>query len=68
MEKHEGYFFWGVLLGAAAAAIAGCVILARSFKGSPAGGGSPRVAPRGGTRPVSARARTGAQRPAARKK
>jgi hypothetical protein len=66
MEKHEGYFYWGVLLGAAAAAFAGCVILARSFKESPASGGSPRVAPKGRTRPAPARAKTGAKRPARR--
>jgi hypothetical protein len=32
MDKHEGGFFWGVLLGAAAVAIAGGVILARSCR------------------------------------
>lgn len=40
MAKHEDGFFWGVLLGAAAAAIAGAVALARSFRSSKDGGRS----------------------------
>jgi hypothetical protein len=32
MDKHEGGFFWGVLLGAVTVAIAGCVVLCRSFR------------------------------------
>jgi hypothetical protein len=40
MAKHEGGFFWGVLLGAAAAAIAGAVAVARSFRSSKDGGRS----------------------------
>lgn len=39
MAKTEGGFFWGVLFGAIAAAIAGCLVLARSSKTYPAGAG-----------------------------
>jgi len=57
MAKHEGGFFWGVLLGAITAAIAGCVALSRSFRGTPAGGGSPKSAPLSARKP-----KTGARR------
>jgi len=46
MAKHEGYFFWGAVLGAVTAAIAGCVMLAKSFRSSPAGSDFPKVLPR----------------------
>ncbi|MCU0237432.1 MAG: hypothetical protein MUC72_10155 [Acidobacteria bacterium] len=39
MAKHEGDFFWGVLFGAIAAAIAGCLVLSRSCKTFPTGPG-----------------------------
>ncbi len=45
MAKHEGGFFWGVLLGAITAAIAGCVVLSRSFKSTPVSSGSPKRVP-----------------------
>lgn len=63
MAKHEGGFFWGVLLGAIAAAIAGCVALSRSFRGTPVSNGSPAKAPRSARPP-----KTGARRQVSRSK
>jgi gas vesicle protein len=40
MAKNEGGFFWGVLLGAIAAAIAGCLVLTRSSRTFPIGAGT----------------------------
>jgi hypothetical protein len=37
MAKNTGGFFWGVLLGAVATAIAGCVVMSGSCKTFPAG-------------------------------
>jgi hypothetical protein len=34
MEKNDNSFFWGMLLAAAAAAVAGAVALTRSFRSS----------------------------------
>jgi len=38
MNENNKNFFWGVLLGAAAAALAGAVALSRSFRRSKDGG------------------------------
>jgi hypothetical protein len=61
-EKNNGYFFWGMVLGAAAAAIAGCVALARSFKtvatpAAPAGRGKARPKPVAGRSGATRRVR-----------
>ena len=58
MAKHEGGFFWGVLLGAITAAIAGCVALSRSFRTTPAGSGAVKSAAPGARKP-----KTGVVRP-----
>lgn len=41
MDANNKSFFWGVLLGAVAAAIAGAAALTRSFRTSAADGGVP---------------------------
>lgn len=51
MAKNEGGVFWGVLLAAAAAAIAGAVALTRSFRSAKDGGGSWKGQPQGKDEP-----------------
>lgn len=58
MDFEKKNFFWGMLLGAAVAALAGAVALARSFRSSPLAGGA-STAPRRkgvGRRPAAKRA------------
>jgi hypothetical protein len=45
MAKNKGGFIWGVLLGAMATAIAGCVVMSRSCKTFMASGGAAKRAP-----------------------
>jgi hypothetical protein len=68
MEKHEGGFFWGVLLGATAVAIAGCVVLCRSFRCCADGIDSWDDLPQGKGKPTSGRGKAGAKRRVAAKK
>ncbi len=71
MAKTSGGFFWGVLLGAAAAAIAGAVALTRGFRTFMYGGGSRQSPARGGEKTGPGRGKGGnagsARRAAARK-
>ncbi len=68
MNKHEGGFFWGVLLGAATVAIAGCVILAGLSRCGAAGIDSWDDLPKGKGKPAAGRAKAvKKRRPAARK-
>lgn len=62
MENKEGGFFWGVLLGAIATAIAGGVYLSRSSRSSKIGVDFEEVPARGKTKPASGRGKTGAVR------
>ena len=57
MAKHEGVFFWGVLLGAITTAIAGCVALSRSFRSTPAASGAAKRAAPGPRKPKTGAAR-----------
>jgi hypothetical protein len=57
MAKYEGGFFWGVLLGAVTAAIAGCLALSRSFRTTPAVSGAAKRATPGPRKPKSGAAR-----------
>ena len=68
MAKHEDGFFWGVLLGVAAVAITGCVILSRSFRSSQAGSVSLKVVPKSKNKPGPGRGKTGTVRRVAAKK
>lgn len=43
MDVENKHFFWGMLLGAAVAALAGAVALARSFHTSPLAGGAAEI-------------------------
>ena len=68
MDKQAGSFFWGVLLGAATVAIAGGVIVARSFRNYSVGIDSWDDLPQGKAKPVAHRAKAVRKRkPAARK-
>ncbi|HOW43778.1 MAG TPA: hypothetical protein PK919_01265 [Candidatus Aminicenantes bacterium] len=58
MDVDSKNFYWGILLGAAAAALAGAVALTRSFRSSPLTGGATAAPRRKGTagRPATKRA------------
>lgn len=58
MDLEKKNFFWGMLLGAAMAALAGAVALTRSFRSSPLAGGATAAPRRKGTagRPATKRA------------
>lgn len=68
MDKHEGSFFWGVLLGAVAMAIAGGVIVARSFRNYSVGIDSWDDLPQGKAKPATGRAKAVRKRKPAAKK
>lgn len=57
MAKHEGGFFWGVLLGAVAAAIAGSVILSRSCQTFMASGATGKMTPQRTRKPKNGKVR-----------
>ncbi len=59
MAKINGGFFWGVLLGAAAAALAGAVAMTRCFRTSRDGGGSWTGPAKGGKKPAPGRGKGG---------
>jgi hypothetical protein len=71
MAKLESGFFWGVLAGVAAVAIAGAMALTCSFRGSKDGGGTWESVPQGRSKPGPGRAKAGGKkrvRPSAAKK
>lgn len=62
MDFENKNFFWGILLGAAVAAIAGAVALTRSFRSSPLAGGAATAPPRKGAGRRTAAKRAPAKR------
>ncbi len=70
MDENNKNFFWGVLLGAVAAALAGAVALSRSFRGSKDGAKTfaPAAGRKGGPAPRRSRSSTGPAKKNVRRK
>jgi|WetSurMetagenome_2_1015567.scaffolds.fasta_scaffold152501_3 hypothetical protein len=68
MDKHEGSFFWGVLLGAVTMAIAGGLMLARSCRSYSVGIDSWEDLPKKKTRPAAKPGKAGKKRRVVAKK